>query len=180
MPHAEGDGFRLKKTTESNLTVLLACSSLLELNLWDSYFILCLLWFWNLVNINAVWLMGLVRAMYFCTESIFSMTNLETWKATPTMWYPRNGTFYLVILSMFHRCHQTKSPLSRKSEMYEFKCNLKIEDGLSFFQGTPTNWTRDVLLQLCTKINFLNPPTWIPKVRHLLNVLVLKKLWTPT
>lgn len=60
-------------------------------------------------------------------------------------------------------------------EMYKFKCNLKIADGFNFFQA-PTNRTTDVLLRFCTKMNFLSPPTWILKVRHLVNVLVLKKV----
>lgn len=58
--------------------------------------------------------------------------------------------------------------------MYKFKCSLKISDGFSFFQALPTNRTTDVLLKICTEMNFLSPPTWILKVRHLVNVLALK------
>lgn len=63
--------------------------------------------------------------------------------------------------------------------MYKFKYNLKIEDGFSFFQATPTSRTTDILLKFCTKISFLNPPTWILKVRHLINALVLKNCEDP-
>lgn len=76
---------------------------------------------------------------------------------------------------MFHHCHQPQSYLSekdKKAEMYKCKCSLKIDDGLSFIQAAPANRRTDVLFEFCSKIKFLNPPTWILKVRHLINVLV--------
>lgn len=60
--------------------------------------------------------------------------------------------------------------------MYKWKYNLKIADGFSFFQATPTNRTTDVLLKFCTKMNFLSPPTWILEVGPLVNVLALKRV----